>query len=284
MNAGRENPTRREDGYGLVEMLVAFTVMAAVMAMVFLTLTRSQGQTSQVTSATEERQMARTAIQLLEREARMAGSGWGRNVVYTGGGASFQALNPGFGGFATSDSISLLGAWQASTTTTGTVLSENVNIPVADATGFLVGDFVLLIEKSNRSTHMFELTGVNTGSNTLEMSNASAYNNGHTNWPSSGFGTGSYVYKATISTYSFDSTSFRKPVVVRRENGGVPQVVAYNVDGFRVYYQMQDGTETRNPVNLDMIDKVVPCVFTRRASRGQTIRDSVWAAVRPRTF
>lgn len=284
MNAGRENPIRHEGGYGLVEMLVAFTVLGAVMAMVFLTLTRSQGQTSQVTTATEERQMARTAIQLLEREARMAGSGWGRNVVYTGGGASFQALNPGFGGFATSDSISLLGAWMASTTTTGPVASENVNIPVSSAAGFNVNDYVLLIEKTNRSTHMFRLTGVNTGSNTLSMANTSSYNNGHTNWPSGGFATGSYVYKATISTYAFDSTNFRKPVLIRRENGGVAQVVAYDVDGFRVYYQMQDGTETRNPINLDMIDKVVPCVFTRRASQGQTIRDSVWAAVRPRTF
>lgn len=284
MSAGRERPAGSEHGYGLVEMLVAFTVMAAVMAMVFLTLSRSQGQTTQVTTVTEERQMARTAIQLLERETRMAGSGWGRNIVYSGGATSMMAVNPRFGGTASSDSITLLGAWLASTTTTGVVPSENVNIPVVSVTGFAVNDLILLIEKTNRSTHMFQVTTVNTGTNSLSVSNASAYNNGHTNWPPGGFGTGSYVYKATISTYAYDSTTYRKPALVRRETGGQPEVIAYNVDGFRVYYEMQDGTITRNPLNMDMIDKIVPVVLTRSTSRHGTLRDSVWASVRPRTF
>lgn len=284
MRLPQRTPGTRERGYGLVEMLVAFTVMSIVIAVSFMALTRSQSQTASVTSVAEERQMARTAIQLLEREARMAGSGWGRSTVYTGGAASLQAVNPQYGGAASNDSLVLLGAWLASTTTTAAVPSENSNITCASVSGINVNDLVLLIEKSNNSTHMFQVTGVNTGTNTLSVSNASSYNVGHTNWPPGGFGTGSYLYKATISTYAFDSTTFRRPSLVRRENYGTPSVVAYNVDGFRVYYELQDGTKTRNPATMDMVDKIEPVVLTRTSNRGRTLRDSVWASVRPRTF
>jgi type II secretory pathway pseudopilin PulG len=284
VTARRGNPALRPDGYGLVEMLVAFTVMAAVMAMVFLALSRSQGQTQQVTSVTEDRQMARTAIQLLEREARMAGSGWGRTRVYGGGGMVVGALNPHFGGSGQSDSLALLGAWQAATTTTAAMTDETSPIVVVDASGFGTNDFLVVTDKQNQWAHLFQATGVDAGTGVISHSNSSPYNAGHTNWPPSGFPNGAYVYKATVSSYSYDSTTYRKPVLVRRQDDGAPQVVAYDVDGFRVYYQMQDGTLTRNPLNLDMIDKVMPVVFTRTTHRGRTLRDSVWAAVRPRTF
>jgi type II secretory pathway pseudopilin PulG len=284
VNARRASPVRPSDGYGLVEMLVAFTVMAAVMAMVFVTLTRSQGQSRHVTAVAEERQMARTAIQLLEREARMAGSGWGRTRVYGGGGMVAGALNPRFGGVGRSDSLTLLGAWQASTTTTAAMVDETSPIVVADASGFRTGDFLVVTDRQNQWAHLFQATGVDAGTGVVSHSNASPYNTGHTNWPPSGFPNGAYVYRATISSYSFDSTTYRKPVLVRREDEGTPQVIAYDVDGFRVYYQMQDGSVTRNPLNLDMVDKIMPVVITRTKHRGRTLQDSVWAAVRPRTF
>ena len=140
MTAPHASHPARQRGYGLVEMLVAFTVMSIVIAVSFMALTRSQSQTASVTSVAEERQMARTAIQLLEREARMAGSGWGRNTVYTGGGVSLQAVNPQYGGAARNDSLILLGAWQASTTTTTAVASENSNIACVSVSGINVGD------------------------------------------------------------------------------------------------------------------------------------------------
>jgi hypothetical protein len=48
---------------------------------------------------------------------------------------------------------------------------------------------------------------------------------------------------------------------------------------------MQDGTTTRNPTDLDMVDEIVPVIWTRQAVPGRaTLSDSVWAVVRPRTF
>ena len=93
------------------------------------------------------------------------------------------------------------------------------------------------------------------------------------------------VYKVTLVSYLYDSTSFRRPALIRRELGKTPQVVAYNIDGFRLYYQMQDSSVTRSPGSLNFVDKIVPVVLTRVTdSRLPTLRDSVWAAIRPRTF
>ena len=93
------------------------------------------------------------------------------------------------------------------------------------------------------------------------------------------------VYKATVTSYYYDTTSFKQPALMRHEYGRAPQVVAYDVDGFRVWYELQDGTWTRNPLNMSAVDKVAPVVFTRVSDpRLGTMRDSVWAAVQPRTF
>lgn len=286
MNARRRPGPRPVTGFGLIELLVTLTILGAVLGMVFLALTGSQNQSGRVTKVAEERQMARTAVQLLEREVRMSGSGWGRTIVRSGGGADLYAINFGYGGAMRNDSLVLLGAWQSATTLTANMLDENSSLVVASVDGIGVNDLVLITDKQSQRAHLFQVTGVDAGTNTLSHSNASAYNTGHTNWPPSpGYGAGSYLYKVTMSSYVFDSTSFRKPCLVRYEPGQPRQVVAYNVNGFRVWYQLQDGTWTRNPVDLNMIDKIIPVVLTRVTdARYGTLRDSVWASIRPRTF
>ena len=278
--------SRPSAGFGLIEMLVTLTVLSAVLGMVFMALNGSQSQSSRVTKVAEERQMARTAVQLLEREVRMSGSGWGRTTVRSGGGADLYAVNFGYGGALGSDSLVLLGAWQAATTLTANMLDESSPLVVANVSGIGVNDLVLITDKQSQRAHLFQVTGVNTGTNTLVHANTSAYNTGHTNWPPSpGYGSGSYLYKVNMSSYVFDSTSYRKPCLVRYEPGQPRQVVAYNVSGFRVWYQLQDGTWTRDPSDLNMIDKIIPVVLTRVTdARYGTLRDSVWASIRPRTF
>jgi hypothetical protein len=86
-------------------------------------------------------------------------------------------------------------------------------------------------------------------------------------------------------TYKIDSTSFRRVALVRREFGATPQLVAYDVAGFQIRYRMQDGSTTRSPSDLDMVDEIVPVIWTRQTIPGRAARtDSVWAVVRPRTF
>ena len=280
---------RREQGFTLIELMITLLVMAAVLGLVFFTLQRSQHQSARVTNVADERQMARTAIQLIEREARMSGSGWGRTPVQgsrSGASWTLGALNPGFGSVNTSDSLTMLGAWQASTALTDSMVSNSSNIVVTSTAGFTDGDLLLVTDQDNKSAHLFQATSVNSGTRTLAHTGASTYNAGpFLGWPAGGYPIGSPVYKVTMSTYKFDSTTYRRPALLRREAGKPWQIVAYNVDGFHVWYLLQDGTWTRNPANMTMVDRVIPVVLTRLTDpRLPTLRDSVYASVRPRTF
>ena len=98
-------------------------------------------------------------------------------------------------------------------------------------------------------------------------------------------GTGARVYRVTWVTYRVDAAGYRTPCLTRRNQGSAPQVVATDVSAFHVWYRLQDNTETRDPVDLSLIDKIRPVIETQVADRGSTfLTDSVWTLVRPRTF
>lgn len=285
----RPTPHRTaERGFTLVELMVALVVMAVMLTVIFGTMHRSQHDAQRVTAVAEERQMARGAVQLMEREMRMAGSGWGRDTVQAArGGASWSlyGINPGYGGAASSDSIFILGAWDVYSKLTASMATAASNMTVDSTRGFYTGDFVVVT--NGRSCHMFQLTGVSgSPGGTLQHANTSTYNTGHALWPvGGGYAAGSYVYRVTLVTYRFDSTTYKRPTILRQVMGGTPQIVAYNVDGFRVYFQMQDSSVTRSPVSLNFVDRIMPVVLTKISDpRYPTLRDSVWAAIRPRTF
>src|SRR5262245_47001527 len=107
---------RRERGFGLVELMVTIVVLAIVMAAVFKTLFRSSDASQRITRLVDARQSARLAVQLIERDTRMAGSGWGRAKVFfssSGIPMSFYGIEPGAGD--DQDSLTLTGAWSTTT-------------------------------------------------------------------------------------------------------------------------------------------------------------------------
>ena len=280
-------------GFGLIELMVALVVGTLVLGGIMMTFFRSSQQAARVTDVTDVRQNARTAIQLIEREIRMAGSGWGRVDIFANDGAgtgdTLLAVNPGFTSTNGNDSLVLVGAWQASTTLRNDMATVNSVTRVMSNAGFANGDLFILTNGTSRS-HMLMCTGV-TGTEYIEHAGSSPYNGATTTMTATWPPTGGYpdtltnVYKATITSYYFDATTYRKPALMRHEYGSAPQVVAYDMDGFRVWYQMQDGTWTRKPSNMASVDKVSPVVYTRvNDPRQPTLRDSVWAAVQPRTF
>ncbi|MEO7866145.1 MAG: prepilin-type N-terminal cleavage/methylation domain-containing protein [Candidatus Eisenbacteria bacterium] len=279
---------RPEHGFGLIELMVTLVLLAAVLASLYLSFFGSQRQGTRMTKVAEMRQGARTCIQLMEREIRMAGSGWGRLTVYgskNGASDSLAAVTPGYGGVAGSDSVQLVGAWQASTTLSSSMPNPSSILNVSSVSGFSDNDLVIITD--GVSAHLFQLTGVNSSSSNLQHNPSSPYNvaGGHNQWPAGGYGVGAQVYKITRASYYYDSSSYRKPALLRREFGQAPQIVAYNVNGLHVWYELQDGTRTRSPGNLAFVDKVIPVVLTRVTdSRLAALGDSVWAVIRPRTF
>jgi type II secretory pathway pseudopilin PulG len=280
---------RASHGFGLLELLVTLGLVTLVLGTLMLVFLRSTRATERIGTVAGVRQNARSAVQLMEREIRMAGSGWGRLAVYgndsSGAADTLHAVLPGFAPGA-SDSLVLVGAWHASTTTTAPMLTASSALVVQSVAGFNVGDLVLVTNGS--SAHTLQVTGTDAVARRIDHGLGSNYNGPGglvPTWPPGGYGTGSNVYRLTISSYTFDAVSLRKPALIRHEYGQPQQVVAYDVSGFRVWYELEDGSWTRHPASLVSVVAVSPVVLTRVTSPGRpALVDSVWAAVRPRTF
>jgi prepilin-type N-terminal cleavage/methylation domain-containing protein len=277
----------RSAGFTITELLVALSVMSLVMAAVFSTFFRSQRAQQDVTNSVNLRQGARGALQLVERELRMAGSGWGRIQVdaYQGAADTLFALTPGPGEATGSDSIAILGAWDAATTLRAAMPNSSSILKVVSTTGFHVGD--LCVVTNGKTAHMFQVTQVQSPPEDLQHNPSSSYNppGGHNGWPAGGYGIGAQVYKLCWVSYYMDSVNFRRPSVVRRAFGEPPRLVAYDVASLQVRYRLQDSTLTRSPANMSMIDEILPVITTRSAPPGgRVLVDSVWTSVRPRTF
>ena len=289
-NAKAHEPAR---GFTLIELLIAIVVSAILIGAMSMAFYRTTSEALRLRDVTDRRQSARTGVQLIEREARMAGSGWGRIPVYgnnsAGQAITLAAVVPGFTSIAADDSVMFVGAWQTSTVVADQMPSSSSNLKVQDVTGFNPNDLILVT--NGLQANMVQITSTNSSSEKIQCNPANPYNSpggfkvsdGH--WPASGYGPGSIVEKLTISSYYMDRTSFKKPALMRHEFGLSPQICAYNVDGFRVWYQMQNGTWTRNPQNMLQVEKVMPVVATRLSDpRRPALVDSVWAALRPRSF
>jgi len=286
-------PAREPDrGFTLLETICALALATLVVGAISTAFYRTVNQALRLRDVTDRRQSARMGVGMMDREIRMAGSGWGRIPVYgnnsSGQPVTLAAVVPGHSA-APDDSVLLIGAWQTQTTVTGAMPSSSTNLKVADVTGFMPNDLVLVT--NGVMANMMQVTGSNAPSGILQANPASAYNNpggykvsdGH--WPATGYPIGSMVFKLTVSSYYMDRTSFAKPALMRHEYGTAPQVAAYNVDGFRVWYQVQDGSWTRNPQNLMDVQQIMPVVATRLNLLGRpALVDSVWTALQPRSF
>lgn len=291
MNAPRRSG---QSGFTLIEMLVVMVLLAVVLGGLFGTLNRTKGEADRVGTLVEKRQSARAAVQLLERDLRMAGSGLGGvpiSASFNNTALTFAAVTPGPGGGANScDSLLIMGAWAANTVTTAPMPSASSILKVADVSGFASGDLVIITDGST-SANLFEVTSVNASSNNIQHNPSSPYNlSGGRQWPPNpGYPSGSQVFKIDLLSYRVDSTSYKRPALVRRAFRQAPSVVSYDVDKFQVWYHMQDGTDTRAPIigpgASSLIDKVRPVVTLRLKDRTRpTYSDSVWAEVQPRTF
>lgn len=273
-----------QSGAGLIELLVSLVLVGIVLVAMFGTYLRTQHTAESMTGSVESIQTGRAALQLLERDLRMAGSGWGRTQVdgaLSGAPLVLRGVNPGYTGGAFADSVSILGAWDATTTLRSSMPASSSIIPCTSTSGIVAGDFVVV--SNGASSHLFRVTAVTSPSN-LQHDPASPYNapGGHAGWPVGGYGAGARVLKTSWITYRVDSVQFGRPSLVREPRGGNAELVVPDLQSFEVYYRLMDGTETRNPINHSMIDRIVPVVKARGKQSASV--DSAWAVIRPRAY
>jgi hypothetical protein len=222
----------------------------------------------------------------------MAGSGWGREIAVEGvfganNPITIPAITPGYGGNpAKNDTIGMIGAWDSYTTLTSTMTYSSSALKVASLSGFSTNDFVVVTNGSN--AHLFRVTGLKTTTPyELYHANTSPYNasGGHKTWPSGGYKTNSYVYRVSLVSYFVDTTQASRLKLVRREANRPDQMVAFDVQQFKISYWLEDGTVTRNPGDSLGIERLEPVVCTRSLIAGRpTLTDSATTVIRPRSF
>lgn len=276
-------------GFTLVELLIGLTITALVVAVVYGTFFRTQHAAQGVMTEVDGRQGARSAIQLLERDLRMAGSGWGRMDVegaYGGAPLTLYGINPGYGGADGNDSVSVLGAWNVSTTLSAAMTTTTTDIKCASVAGFASGDLVVVTDNNTRA-HLFRVTAISTSTNTLSHAATSTFNaaGGHSGWPAGGYKIGTAVYRVGWISYRMDSTLFGRPALIRYAVGGSPQMVAPGIQSFQVWYKLDNGSRTRDPLSFaSKLRDVIPILYPIGATGAAPQADSVWTVVQPRTF
>src|SRR2546428_1023304 len=148
------NARSHERGYSLLEVMVALTLATVLAVAAFTVFFNSQRAAGRVTKVIENRQNSRTAIQLLERDLRMAGSGWGRENVegcYNGAPLTISSIQPGYGGDdASSDTLGIIGAWDQATTLSAPMTASSSALQVASVAGFAANDLFIVPDGEKR--------------------------------------------------------------------------------------------------------------------------------------
>jgi prepilin-type N-terminal cleavage/methylation domain-containing protein len=281
------HPSAKERGFTLIELLVGIGLTAMLCTAVFTVFMGSQRAASGLNRVIENRQNSRTALQLLERDIRMLGSGWGRINVegcYNGTALTISPITTGYGGSpAADDTIGIIGAWDLMTTLKSSMTNTTSTVKTNSGTGFAVNDFIVVT--NDATAHLFQITSIS--NNDFTCGNSSKYNKsgGHLNWPSGGYSKGAKVYRVTFVSYQVQTTGGVRNLV-RWQTSQTPQLVANNVGQFKVTYFLDDGSESRDPDDLTTIERIEPVLYTTASGAGlkRAVTDSVWASIKPRTF
>jgi prepilin-type N-terminal cleavage/methylation domain-containing protein len=236
-------------GFTLTELMVAtavFGLLMTVMLGVHLAAERQQDESYQLIMANQH---ARTGLDMIARDMRMAGSGFGNVPVYSSyGGFPVPARYPVLPQHSTAgiDSVEIIGSQEGVATTLAAGLAtEADDIQVTDATGFRPGEMVVVSDLDQ--AHLFQVTGIN--GNTLQHSYVmSPWNyGGAEEWPPFGYAAGARVTQVEYVRYYVDDTEPGHPMLMRwRACDAGPMFVAKDVERLEFVYATGD-TVTPNP-------------------------------------
>jgi hypothetical protein len=266
---------RNDRGFTLIEAMVASVAMILALGALMMIFHRDEAAREISNRVIESRQNARSAMDFMVSEIRMAGSGISGAVVTSNEFGDSVIVYP-----VTPDSINgrrevitLLGkSGDVETTLGSTMLLASSTIAVVDTTGFLPNDLIVVTNGS--FSHLFEVTAVQGGGGILEHDASSSYNRaaGHVPWPAAGFATGSRVVKVNLITYYLDRSDSTCPTIMRRVGLGEARPISEYVNSMDLLYELQDQTQVAAPADPLLVRKVI---VTIEAASAESDREHV---------
>jgi prepilin-type N-terminal cleavage/methylation domain-containing protein len=250
---------RRQAGFTLIELTIAAAVFGLLMTVLLGVHLAAERQQEESYRVVEANQHARTGLDMIARDLRMAGSGFGNMPVFMSfGGFPVPARYPVLPQPSTAeiDSVEIIGGQEGIRTALSVdMVNEVDDIQVDDAGRFRVGEMVLVTDGAQ--AHIFQITGIN--GNTLQHDHLmSPWNyGGAAAWPPFGYSSGSRVTQVEYVRYYIDSTDPEHPVLMRwRANDPAPTFVAKNVERLRLSYATGDTTSPNpvDPLNIRSVD------------------------------
>ena len=272
-------------GFTLIELMVASLVFVAVIGVLLTFLGRDEKAREITYYVAESRQSARSALEFMVSEIRMAGSGISVPVVTSmdsGDSLILYPVTPDTIGGST-EKITILGQFDGVETRVSKKMPNASSVTDVESTdGFVEGDLVVITNDS--FANLFEVTKVLTGSEKLQHNPTSPYNQpgGHKPWPPGGYDVGSRVFKVGLVTYFVDRQDTTCPSIMRQEGAQTPRIVSEYINALELEYELGDGTVATMPADPSLIRRVIVTIeaASNEPSRRHVTR--LMSAAKPR--
>lgn len=228
-----------ERGFSLVELLVATTIVSAVMAAVGGLFVTSRNFMQDQSLLIETQQGLRSTLEAMARDLRLGGA----CLPITGDFVVLDGTDS-----ATTDSITTrTGLVRPNLSCVSTALSADMaknvtQLQVGSSDGFTVGMRALIRHAGNGTGESFTITAI-PGPTTIQKSGA---------WTQD-YPKNSGVYAIDERTYAVDTSNSALPVLTVASNGGPAVPFAYGVENLAIKYQL-----SRNCPPCDIIDAPAP--------------------------
>jgi prepilin-type N-terminal cleavage/methylation domain-containing protein len=259
----RSATTGGRRGFTLVEVLISLSVLSVLLLALHRLAVSSERSQEIGTRITHANQNLRSALEIVSRDLRMAGSGFAGIPVQTANGACREVvfpITPGYTFSDDADSVTVLaGLDDSATHLSGPMATPSSDIDCKSVAGFSPGDLVVVTDGT--LADMFEVTavvhqGATAGKLLHDPSKPRNVSSGHSQWPGGGYPSGSRVTKVSrVTLQAVDEHGALK--LMRRVNGDSPVPLIQNLKAVTFSYRLPDGTETRNPPSPADIQEII---------------------------
>ncbi len=230
----------KSKGFTLIELLIAMAISGIVAGAIFTAFKSQQKSYLIQDQVAEMQQNLRAAMDIIARDVRMAGFGFGGYVN------SIETFNNN------PDQIDLIYADAGVTTSISASMPNPSAIFNVDSTsGFQEGDLIVITDGTSGT--LLTITKVLSVSSRLQHNPSATINppGGQNTFPPGGYGQGSIIYKLKYVSYKVDSTDPDHPTMRVALGGGGYQPFAENIEDLQVVIIFADGNEANTYNNTD---------------------------------